>query len=183
MPVNTFPRLGNREAKVAIVEFADFECPFCRKHASTVFQLLKERYVDTGVAAYYYVHLPLGNIHPHAADAAKAGECASDQGRFWEMHDRLFASETTALVPELIRNVAASLKLDLGAFDTCLGTVSERITSDIAQAKRLDINATPAFMLGTVESDDMIALSTRINGAQQLEIFEKAIAALRQERR
>jgi protein-disulfide isomerase len=180
--VDRAPKLGKSGAKVALIEFADFECPFCRKHASTVLPLLKEKFIETGVAAYYYVHLPL-TIHRHATDAAKAAECANDQGRFWEMHDLLFKiSEPTSLVPEEIRKLAASLQIDLKTFDACLGTVAERIESDVVQANQLGIRATPAFILGTVADDGTIALSTRINGAQPLEVFVKAIEALQQRR-
>jgi protein-disulfide isomerase len=180
--VDHAPKLGKSGAKVALIEFADFECPFCRNHASTVFPLLKERFIETGVAAYYYVHLPLTS-HRHAIDAAKAAECASGQGRFWEMHDLLFkVSEPTSLVPEEIRKLAASLQIDLGAFDACLGTVAERIDSDIAQANRLGIKGTPTFMLGTIAQNGTVALSTRINGARPLEVFVKAIEGLEQKR-
>ena len=178
--VKDAPRLGSSKARVAIVEFADFQCPFCRRHATTVFPLLKEKFIDTGVAAYYYVHLPLNDIHPHAADAARAATCAGDQGQFWEVHDLLFAiTDASSLAPDAIRKLAASLPIDLTVYDTCLGSSADRIAADVAQATRLDIKATPAFLLGTDSGNGTVELLTRINGAQAAEVFEKALGELR----
>ena len=184
LSVKDAPRLGRRDARVAIIEFADFECPFCRRHAERVLPLLRKRFVDLGSAAYYYIHLPLINIHPHAADAARAAACAGDQGRFWELHDQLFAvTEPTSLRPDFLRTLAASLQLDLKAFDSCVSNAAERIASDVAQANRLGINATPAFVIGTLTANDTVALSTRINGARSVEVFEKAILELQSPKR
>jgi len=180
MSVENAPRLGRHEAKIAIIEFADFECPFCRKHANTVLPLLKERFIDQGIASYYYLHLPLNNLHPHATDAARSAQCISNQGRFWEFHDLLFTTTgPTSLQPDALRKLAASLQIDLEAFDTCVSSAAERIASDVAQASRLENTATPAFVLGTISDNDTISLSTRINGARAFEVFEKAIEELR----
>lgn len=172
------PRLGALSARVAIAEFADFECPFCRRHASTVFPLLKKQFIDTGVVAYYYFHFPLKS-HPHAADAAKAAECARTQGHFWEMHDLLVGGiDPASLTPKAIRKQASSLAIDFGAFDRCIATEPAQIAEDVQQAAKLDIASTPIFMLGTLEDGNAIRLSTRINGAQPLDVFAKAIDEL-----
>jgi protein-disulfide isomerase len=179
LSIQEAPRLGSHEARIALIEFGDFECPFCRKHANTVLPHLKEKFIDPGIASYYYLHLPLSNLHPHATDAARAAQCVTSQGRFWDLHDLLFASEPTSLQPEPLRKLVASLRIDLEAFDTCVGGATERIASDLAQANRLGINATPAFVLGTISGDGTAALSTRINGARPFEVFAKAIEELR----
>lgn len=176
--VRNAPRLGNNNARVAIVEFADFECPFCRRHANSVLPSLKKRFIDTGRVVYHFFHLPL-KMHPHAVDAANAAECAGAQGRFWEMHDLLFAgTEATSLAPDAVRKLAASLPLDVAAYDGCLDLVAGRIAEDISQASRLKAESTPVFFLGKVVDTGMVALSTRINGAQPLEVFVEAIEKL-----
>jgi protein-disulfide isomerase len=176
--VRNAPRLGTADARVAIVEFGDFECPFCRRHANGVLPSLKKRFIDTGVAAYYYLHLPL-KMHPNAIGAANAAECARTQGRFWEMHDLLFAgAEPASLTSDSLRSRASSLAIDLGAFDMCMSSVADRTADDVEQANRLGVISTPIFMLGTVADSTDIAVSTQINGAQPLEVFAKAIDAL-----
>jgi len=163
---------------VAIVEFADFECPFCRRHANSVLPSLKKKFIDTGRVAYHYFHLPL-KMHPHAAHAANAAECARAQGRFWEMHDLLFAgTEPTSLAPDAVRKLAASVPLDLAAFDACLDSVADRIAEDVSQASRLKTESTPVFFVGTVLDGGMVSLSTRINGAQPLEVFVEVLEKL-----
>jgi protein-disulfide isomerase len=179
--VKDAPRLGDDNARLAIVEFADYECPFCRRHANDVFPSLKKEFIDTGLAAYYYFHLPL-KMHPHAIDAANAAECARTQGRFWKMHDLLFSGrEPTSLRPDTLRTLASSVGIDLGAYDTCISTVAGRIAEDVAQAKRLDIVSTPVVLLGTVAGRDTVKLTTRINGAQPMDVFANAINELRRQ--
>lgn len=176
--VQNAPRLGNGGARLAIVEFADFECPFCRRHATSVLPALKRRFVDTGIATYYYLHLPL-EMHPHARDAAYAAECARAQGRFWDLHGLLFAGTVPrSLTPDSLRKLSSSLAIDVNAFDTCLEGVADRIAEDVAQASRLDIVSTPHFLLGKAAKGGTITLLTRINGAQPLDVFVKAIADL-----
>lgn len=169
------PTLGAKTSGVAIVEFADFECSFCRKHATTVLPALKEKFVRTGVASYSYFHLPL-QIHPHAVEAAKAAECAGDQGRFWDMHDLLFDStEPAALAAPGLRAAAATLSLDLTAFDDCFATASERVDAQVSEAARLGVEFTPVFMIGRIEQGGIVRLATRINGAQSMDVFAEAI--------
>lgn len=83
------PALGNKDAKITIVEFADLECPFCKRYFTETFSQLKKDYIDTGKVAYYYRHFPL-DFHPLARPFAQASECANEQGKFWEMHDKIF---------------------------------------------------------------------------------------------
>ena len=87
--IGTSPVKGNQNAKVTIVEFSDFECPYCARAFPTVQQILKEYPNDV---KFVYKHLPLNNIHPKAQKAAEAAACAQDQGKFWEYHDKLFSS-------------------------------------------------------------------------------------------
>ncbi|MAG59278.1 hypothetical protein CMO96_00610 [Candidatus Woesebacteria bacterium] len=81
---------GNKDAKVVLVEFSDFECPFCSRFYSTTLPQIEQNYVDTGKILFAYKHLPLTQIHSNAQSAAEASLCAADQGKFWEYHDRIF---------------------------------------------------------------------------------------------
>ncbi|MBI4080234.1 MAG: DsbA family protein [Candidatus Levybacteria bacterium] len=91
--VGHFPVMGNANAAIKIVEFSDFECPFCRRFYEDTLPLIKKNYIDTGKAALYYRHEPL-SIHPMAKPFAKAAECANEQNKFWEMHDLIFKKQS-----------------------------------------------------------------------------------------
>ena len=95
------PQLGKTNAKVAIVEFSDFECPFCKQFFNETFSQIKREYIDTGKVAFYFRHYPLTSIHPNAQIAAEATECANEQGKFWQFHDMLFTNqESWANLPQ-----------------------------------------------------------------------------------
>ena len=87
------PPLGKTDAAITIVEFSDFECPYCRRFFTDAFPQIKKEYLDTGKAALYYRHFPLDNIHPLAIPFANASECANQEGKFWQMHDKLFVEQ------------------------------------------------------------------------------------------
>ena len=86
------PALGDKNAKITIVEFSDFECPFCRRYFTETFPQLKKDYIDTGKAVMYYRHFPLA-FHPLAQPFAVASECANEQGKFWDYHDKIFKEQ------------------------------------------------------------------------------------------
>ncbi|MEK7517889.1 MAG: thioredoxin domain-containing protein [Patescibacteria group bacterium] len=87
-----FPALGDKNARVTIVEFSDFECPFCRRYFTDTYPQLKKEYIDTGKVVMYYRHYPLP-FHPLAQPFAIASECANEQGKFWEFHDKIFKEQ------------------------------------------------------------------------------------------
>lgn len=92
--VGDLPILGKESAKVTIVEFSDFECPFCERHYTQTEGKLKSEYIDKGLVKFYYRDYPLTQIHPGAQKAAEAARCAADQGKYWEYHDALFENQT-----------------------------------------------------------------------------------------
>ncbi len=98
-PINVatghLPILGNEKAKVTIVEFSDFQCPYCKRFADNSLSQIKKDYIDTGKVKLYYREFPLTNIHPNAEIAAEAAECANEQGKFWQFHDQLFSRQDT----------------------------------------------------------------------------------------
>jgi protein-disulfide isomerase len=139
------PPRGSAAAPVTIVEFSDFQCPYCSQVTATL-QKLQDRYGDKIRLAFR--DFPLQQIHKDAPKAAEAAACASDQGKFWEMHDRLF-SDQHALQVEGLKKSAAELGLDPATFDECLdsGRHAKDWQADQAEGARYGVTATPAFFV------------------------------------
>jgi len=169
--------MGAKTAPVVVMEFSDFHCPFCRRHATTVLPRLKRDYVDTGKVLYVFRHFPLDS-HPDAPAAGAAAACAGRQGKFWEMHDRFF--ETPARVgPADLSTHALLLGLDLPRFRLCLDREGrEDVRADTALGQELGISGTPAFIFGTNRGGESMAPVSSISGADTYEAFAKAIDAL-----
>jgi protein-disulfide isomerase len=170
---------GESAAAVAIVEYSDFECPFCGKYSREIYPRIVESYVKTGKVKYYFRDLPLPS-HPHALQAALAARCAGEQGKFWEMHDSLFANQA-ALEAKDLTDRARDLGLDQAKFSDCFG--SGRYTVNIrrsrAGAEQMGINGTPAFAFGAVASNgDVVRVSQMLLGAESLEAFKSVLDEL-----
>lgn len=143
---------GADSAQVTIVEVSDFQCPYCREFAANTYPRIDSAYIRTGRAKIVYINLPL-SIHSNAFPAAEAALCAGVQGKFWPMHDRLFAtqrewsSQTDAV--QRFERVAQELQLDMAAYRDC--TAGDRtapiIINDAMQAAEAGIRGTPAFIL------------------------------------
>jgi predicted DsbA family dithiol-disulfide isomerase len=160
----TGPSRGADNAKVTIVEFSDFECPFCGKGEESVHQVM-EKYA--GKVKVYFRHFPL-SFHPNAPKAAEASMCANDQGKFWEMHKQLFANRTALTVDELKKH-AATVGLDQAKFNDCLdsGKMKAIVDADTKAGADVGVNGTPAFFIN----------GKLLSGAQPLAEFEKIIDA------
>jgi protein-disulfide isomerase len=157
------PVRGAANAPVTVVEFSDFECPFCKQTRPTLKQLL-ERY--PGKLRLVYRDFPLDSIHPQARRAAEAARCAHDQEKFWEYHDVLF-TESPRLALEDLRRYAGQLGLDVTKFDSCLsaGVHKAAVQRDLDEGNRLGITGTPAFFIN----------GRTLTGAQPLEAFTRLI--------
>lgn len=139
------PARGPDTAPVTIVEFTDYECPYCRDHFLKTLPLVLAQYGDR--VRYVVMNFPIPRLHPDALGAAEAAECAADQGRFWEYHDRLFVA--SELDRAALESIAAQMHLDGAAFATCMDTraTSERVMSHIAQGRSLGVTGTPTFFV------------------------------------
>jgi protein-disulfide isomerase len=139
---------GARDAAVTLVEYGDYECPYCGRAAPVVKQLL-DRF--DGRLRFVFRHLPLTDVHPNAALAAQAAEAAGAQGRFWEMHDVLFASQD-ALDMESLRRHATRLRLDVERFEEDLreGRHAGRVAQDVNTAGEAGVAGTPTFFINEV---------------------------------
>lgn len=144
-------RRGDPNAKVTIVEFADFQCPFCGRHHELVAPTLLKEYVDAGKASYVYKHLAfLGN---ESVWAAMAAECAADQGKFWEYHDYLFTHQNGenqgAFSKDKLVGFGKELGLDIPKFEACLSTDAtlERVRADTEEGQKIGVTSTPTFFV------------------------------------
>lgn len=171
---------GRADAPVTIVEFSDYQCPFCARHVTQTIPLLEKEYIETGKVKYVYRNLPIESIHRNAFKAAEAAECANEQDKFWPMHDRLFANPQT-LGPAQLPTHAAAVGLQAAAFDQCLasGKFTSKIRKDIADAEALGITGTPAFVVGkTAPGSPTIKVETFLYGAKPYAAFKAEIDKL-----
>lgn len=157
---------SEKDAKLTIVQFADFQCPFSKDEATT-FRTLMAKYGDR--VRFVYRDYPLDDIHPDATQAALAAECAAEQGKFWNFHDKLFLNAPALSFADLTR-YAEETGLDSKQFEKCL--VDERykgkVDADRAAAVRLGIRGTPTFFFN----------GQRVEGAIPADIFEELIKKL-----
>ena len=178
--IDNAPFLGDADAIVTLVEFSDYDCPFCRRHKDQVMPDLVKNFVDTGIMKYVMREFPLA-MHPNAKGAAQAALCAGDQDQYWQMHDKMFANQRKLGV-ENLKAFAVELGLDTAAFDACLddGKYAEQVSDDIKAGGRLGITGTPAFVLGLTDPEDpnKARVTEFISGAQSLERFSQVIEDL-----
>ena len=168
-------RIGS--GSVALVEFTDFQCPYCAKHAHDTYPSIRRELVDQNKLTYVSFAFPLERLHPQARKASEAAVCAARQGRYWEMHDRLFSSQTWFKDIEILSQNAVALGLDKGRFESCLANeAAGAVAADIAEGERLKVTSTPVFFLGTIQSDGAIKLERRINGSIPFKDISTAIA-------
>jgi protein-disulfide isomerase len=168
---------GDAKARIAMIVYSDFQCPFCAKFAREVLPTLQDKYVRPGKIQLVFRHFPL-SIHPLAQKAAEAAECAGRQGKFWEMHNALF-SEPRRLAAADLQTHAAALRLDLHGFERCLaGEAATKVLADVEAGKALVVRGTPTIFLGTVQTDHRVKVTSRLSGAQPISIFETAVASL-----
>ncbi len=169
------PRLGNKDAKVAIVEFTDFQCPFCGQLFRDTFPSIKKDYVDTGKIQYIVHDFPLFQIHPYAEKSAEAAHCAEEQGKFWEYHDKLFTNQTALTIDDL-KKYAADLGLNTSTFNSCLdgGKYTARVSSDQKEGEKYGVRGTPASFVGVVKGD-IVSQAVQVSGAVPFDQFKTTI--------
>jgi len=167
---------GSATAPLTMVEFTDYQCPYCRRFQAEVWPRLKHDYVDSGKLRFIVRDLPL-SFHAGAKPAAEAAHCAAEQGKFWPMHDALL-DKGTALSAEGLEQQARTLKLDVKRFDDCLGSgkYAAAIERNAAQADALGLRGTPAFVIGRVQHGQLTG--TPVEGALPYEEFNALLREL-----
>jgi protein-disulfide isomerase len=165
--------LGSADAPVTVVEFTDYQCPYCLKFVNDTFPKLKAEFIDTGKVRWVVRDMPLG-FHKNARKAAQAAHCAGEQDRFWEMRSVLFAN-AKQLEEENLPKYAETIGLDAAAFKSCLA--SDRHLAGIDQSSRdagsVQITGTPTFVVGKAASDEVEG--NRVVGARDYKAFEEQI--------
>ena len=169
------PFLGRADAPVTIVEFSDYQCPFCQRFFATTLPALKAEYIATGKVRYVFRDYPIDQIHPHARKAAEAAHCAGDQGKFWEMHDVLFRNSSALAGPQLVDH-ARAVGLDTATFSECIssGRHAARVEQGAKDAAAAGVQGTPGFVIGKTTTGDIIE-GTPIRGAQPFDTFRQII--------
>lgn len=174
------PIIGNPNAPITIIEFSDFQCPFCARFHVQTLPLLLEEYIEQGKVKLVFRDFPIQSIHPNALPAAVAAECANEQGQFKAMHDMLFdnqnqwSKQETDVALSIFSQYATEIQLDQNTFDSCLtsGKYIEEIRNDLEDGRSYDVTGTPGFFIG---NDDIGYVE--LKGAQPFESFKKVIDA------
>lgn len=173
--IGSIKPLGSDDAAVTLIEFSDYQCPFCARHATqTAPQIIKD-FVETNKVRYVFRDFPIEAIHPQALKIAEGARCAGEQDKFWDMHDRLFANQR-GLQPDNLPEHAEAIGLDLELFKDCLdsGKYAEAIRKDIEDGSKIGVRGTPSFALG-ISDNNQIKNAVIIRGAQPFNIFKEEI--------
>lgn len=172
------PVRGNADASITIIEFSDFQCPFCARFHIQTLPLLLENYIDAGKAKLVYRDFPIQGIHPNAIPAAAAAECADEQGKYWEYHDKLFENQNqwnqleTPDAVSIFGQYAKEIELNQEQFDVCLttGKYIDEIRKDLDDGREYGVSGTPGFFIGNEELGFV-----ELKGAQPFENFQKVL--------
>ncbi len=161
------PVKGDPKAPVTIIEFSDFQCPYCARFFEETLPQIDEQYIKTGKVKLVYRDFPL-SFHPNAHPAAQAAECADEQGKFWQYHDKIFANQASLSAANL-KQWAKDLALDTTKFNSCLdsGKYKSEVDKDLSEGSAAGVSGTPAFFID----------GELIVGAQPFSVFQQAIEA------
>lgn len=172
------PMKGDPNAPITIIEFSDYECPFCERFYANTLPLIEENYINTGKVNFVYRDFPIQSIHRNAASAAIAAECADDQEMFWPFHDMIFENKDTWAALEGVNLInefeeyAIILQLNTEEFNTCLESQKylDEVRKDLQDGQNYGITGTPGFFIGNDNSGYI-----KVSGAQPYQNFEKIL--------
>ena len=171
---------GDKNAKVSLIEFADYQCPFCARFYRETLPQIEENYTFTGKVKFFFRNFPLERSHPQAFKAAVAANCAGEQGKFWAMHHRLFTHQEELGSKDLLQH-AKMLALDSSKFTRCLDSEESaaKVRKDLAEGEKAGVKVTPTFFLGFASPNNpKITLQKTIIGAKPYSDFKEAIDSL-----
>lgn len=182
IPTAGEPSMGSASARVTIMEISDYHCPFCRRQVQQTFPEIQSEYIKTGKVQYLFVDYPIAQLHPTAARAHEAANCAGDQGKYWEMHVNLFnnppAKDDAALLA-----LATAAGVAPGPFQSCLssGRHTAAVRASVARMEQLGIGGTPMMVIGlTPAPGQPMKVVKFVYGAQPFAAFKDAIDSLLQ---
>lgn len=167
-------RLGSKDAQYAIVEFMDYQCPYCVRYAKQTLPTLKQRYIDNGQLQYVIRDYPL-SFHSKAEGAAIAANCAGEQGKYWLMHKQL-VQNSRKLGDDLYKQLAQDIGLDVEVFSQCQTKpeMQQAVQTDFEYGSKVGTRGTPNFYIGKIEGDKIVD-AVQISGARPIEAFDKVI--------
>jgi protein-disulfide isomerase len=184
--VTSEPSRGSAAAKVTLVEVSDYHCPFCRRHSQTTQPQIDSSYIATGKVRYVFIDYPIDQLHPNAYKAHEAANCAGDQGKYWDMHARLFANappvDSAQLMP-LLFSQAQSVGVDAAKFRSCFegGKYAKTVSDSVKRMQELGVDSTPTFLIGvTPQPGQPMTIVKVIKGALPFADFKAAIDPLLQ---
>ena len=174
------PAKGSPSAPLTLVEISDYHCPYCRRHVQQTQPQIYSEYVDTGKVRHVFIHYPIDQLHPDAYKSHEAASCAADQGKFWELHAKLF--DAPARSEDQIYAVAQQAGLDVSALQQCMasGKYKEAVKQSVAKMQELGVNGTPFFLIGkTPTGKEPFKASRTISGAVPYAQFKTAFDSLK----
>ncbi len=176
VPLTGAQMRGAATAQVVLLEFSDYECPFCARFARDTLPQIASSYIDTGKVRHAFRAFPLEAIHKNAFKAHEAALCAGDQGKFWPMHLQFFGN-TRALQPADLLKHAAQVGLDVAAFSACLdaGRKTAAVRADVDAGMQIGVQGTPLFLIGTAGPNGELQLKKVISGAHPFPVFQQAL--------
>ncbi len=171
-----FQMLGNKNAPMTIVEFTDYQCPFCQRFHATTFPEIRKNYIDTGTARFFSRDLPL-DFHANAMRAAQAARCAGDQGQFWALRDIMEDNPDKLDMESLVAD-ARGLKMDADAFRKCVESEKYKnaVQTDVMEAFKIGANGTPTFVIGKSTPDGVDG--ELVVGALPYPVFDQKLKEL-----
>ena len=173
------PSRGAANAPLVLVEFSDYECPFCIRHFLQTMPELERQYIATGKLRYVFMDFPIDQLHPGALKAHEAARCSGEQGKFWEMHQRLFTPAGTH-GQDRLKTLASELGLDRAKFDACLdsGKMQGPVRASVDRATQLGADGTPQLYLGVADANGSFRIIRSIRGALPFEQIKQQIEGL-----
>jgi len=173
--ISGLPANGRATAPITLIEISDYHCPYCRRHVQQTQPRIYSELVNTGKVRHVFVHYPIAQLHPDAYRSHEAAACANDQGKFWDLHKKLFDAPLKTV--EQLTAVAADAGLDASALRACLesGKHAQEVQASVERISKLNVNGTPMFLLGRSSGDSKVTVARVVEGAQPYEAFKTAI--------
>jgi protein-disulfide isomerase len=171
---------GDKAAKIILLEFADYQCPFCARFHRETFPQIDKDFISPGKIRFVFKNFPLERSHPDAFKAAEAALCAGEQGKFWSMHSWLFNLQGSSRFNDWA-NYAQRLDLDPAQFMSCLDadSTAAKVRKDISDGKSAGVKVTPTFLFGVADSKtSQMKVFNKIEGAEDYSTFKKALDSL-----
>ncbi len=171
------PVMGSKDAPLTLIEFSDYQCPFCGRFYRLILPQIKKDFIDTGRLKYVFRDFPL-SMHPFAGKAAQAAQCSGEQGKYFDFHDKVFENQSSMNI-DALKSYAKGLGLNMKDFNACLdgGKYADEIKKDMEAGVKAGVRGTPSFILGRTTSDGVIK-GRLIRGAQPYQVFKSAIEEL-----